>query len=440
MTLPILGLLIFAALGILLALQFEVVPVVVMVAVAGLILTEFVTGHGSSEVITGIWAMLDRLFMIDVIGMLFLFIFLGNLAFYAGISTRIYHAAAIWLRGVPGGLAVAAILGCGGFAAMSGSSVACATTMGRICVPEMLREGYDPRLASSSVAVGGTLGALIPPSLLFIFYGLLADQPVAHLFIAGLLPGLLSLLGMVLSILWWVMESPRIAPASRHDGAGREAGLRAIRALWPVFLLFVIMIGGLLSGILTPVLAAGTSVGLVLVTGVIQGQLSPGNLWMALRESVGQSLVALTLVVAARLLMEVAGLTGLDQAVIGWAGDLELSSLVIMAICAITYLILGMFIGPLGILALTLPVMLPLAQAYGMNLIWFGVVLVKLLEIALITPPVGLNVFIINSVSQIAGLGGVFRGVARFLMVDLLVLVTLILFPTLSTLLPASMP
>lgn len=432
------GLTVFAALGVLLALRLEVVPVIVMVAIAGLIVTEFMAGHGSVQAITDSWATLDDLLRPDILAMVFLFILLGNLAFYAGISRRIHDVAAIWLRGRPGGLALAAVLGCGGFSAISGSSVACAFTMGRICVPGMLRQGYDLRLASATVAVGGTLGALIPPSLLFVIYGILTGLPVPHLFIAGLLPGLLSLAGMVLTILWWVMESPQIAPAA--DGAGHRAKARALRMLGAPLALFAVLIGGLFSGLLDAVSAAGASVALVLLVGLAQGKLGLNTIGKALRESLEQALLMVALVIAARLLMNVARITGLDIAVIGLTGDLGLSAFGVIVICAAIYLFLGMFIEPMGVLVLTLPVMVPLGVAHGMDLIWLGVILVKLLEISLITPPVGLNALVITSTTGKPGVAGaVYSGITRFLMVDLLVLVALILFPSLSTLLPSLM-
>ncbi|MFV0382874.1 TRAP transporter large permease [Paracoccus sp. (in: a-proteobacteria)] len=437
MTPSLLGFLAFGALGLLLALRNQIAPAVAVVAVGGLAVIEPLIGHGLGQTVTDMSAMLRELLRLETVMIVALFIMLGNLAFYAGISTRIYDASAVWLRHVPGGLAMASVLGCGGFAAISGSSVACATTMGRICVPEMLRQGYDARLATSAVAVGGTLGALIPPSLLFVFYGLLADLPIARLFIAGILPGLVSLAAMLLAILWWVAEEPDIAPVPRQPA--RASRLQATIALWPPALLFLVLIAGLFRGFLTPVSAAGICVVLVALIGLWQGRLSVQHLWLVLRETAGQTLMALALLVAARLFMGFIQLAGTDQAMVGLAHAMGLSSLTVVALCAIICLILGMFIEPMGILALTLPLLLPLVQAYEMDPIWFGVILVKLLEIALITPPVGLNVFVISGVTRGTGLGVVYHGVARFLMLDLLVLVVLILFPALSTLLPAAM-
>lgn len=435
-SLLMLGQIAMAVLAVLLALRVPVAVAVGGVALAGLAMAELLTGAGLGQTVPALAVMLRDVLHPQALATVVLFVLLGNIAFYAGISTRIYDAAAVWLRSLPGGLAIASVMGCGGFAAISGSSIACASTMGRICVPEMLQHGYDPRLATSSVAVGGTLGSLIPPSILFILYGLLSDVPIAHLFIAGILPGLLSLAGMVVVILWWVRDEPGAAPAAGPAEASRA---EAVMALWPFVLLLAVIVGGLFWGALSPVAAAAICVGLALAIGLGQGRLTMGHVLMVIRESAVQSAGILIIVVVARVFMGFAELTGIGAAVTGWAQASGFSALTIVAIAAILYLIAGMFIEPLGILALTLPILLPLAQSYGLDLVWFGVIVVKLLEIALITPPVGLNVFVIASVSRGVAMERIFAGVARFLMVDVLVLVALILFPAIAILLPGMM-
>lgn len=360
---------------------------------------------------------------------------LGNIAFYAGIATRIYDAAAIWLRPLRGGLAMAAVVGCGGFSAISGSSVACASTMGRICAPEMLRLGYDPRLATASVAVGGTLGSLIPPSVLFILFGIFTETSIARLFLAGVLPGLLSLAGMVAVVAWWVGQNPKDAPPGTVDKTSR---IDAALAIWPALLLFAIIVGGILLGF-SATAAVAACVMLTLVIGFTQSRLTADVLWQAIRESLLQSAAILVIVVAAKVFFGFVILTGLPDAALGWAQDAALSYFVMIAVVIITYLILGMFLEPIAILILTLPFLLPLVEAYGMDPIWFGVIVVKLLEIGLITPPVGLNVFVIGNVTRDVGIDRIFAGVSRFLAIDVLVLLILILFPIISTILAGAM-
>lgn len=361
---------------------------------------------------------------------------LGNLAFYSGVATRLYDAALVWLRPLPGGMAMASVIGCGGFSAISGSSLACASTMGRICVPEMLREGYDPRLATASVAVGGTLGALIPPSVLFILFGLLSATPVAPLFMAGLLPGLLSLAGMILVILWWAATEPEAAPRGRPATVSRW---QAVLAAWPALLIFAVILGGIQSGWLSAVGAVSLAIALTLAFGLAARRLPPETLLQALRETLRQSAALAVILVAAKLLFALVALTGLAEALTLWVDRAGLSFVAVMLAVVVLHIALGMVLDPVAILVLTLPFMVPLADLYGMDLIWFGVVLVKLIEIGLITPPVGLNVFVVSNVARGTGVQPIFAGVSRFLFVDLLVLAALVLFPALSLILPAAM-
>lgn len=420
----------------LLALSFPVALSTLLVAIFGIGLTGTGTGGVLQRLETIPGLLLENL-RPESMAMLVLFVLLGNLAFYAGISTRIYDAARVWLRSMPGGLAIASVLGCGGFAALSGSSVSCASTMGRICLPEMQRQGYDPKLASASVAVGGTLGSLIPPSVLFIFYGLLTGQSVAALFVAGLLPGLLSLVGMIAVIGWWVNETPAAGPAPVEVSTSLT---QAMIALWPPAALTIIILGGLFFGILSPFEAATICVGLVLLIGIWHQRLTAELLWIVLKDSAIQSASLVFAVAAAVLFLAFMGQTGIAESMAEGLRMSGMPALTVVALAVAILLVMGMFIEPLGILIISLPILVPLMQTYGLDPVWFGVILVKLLEIALITPPVGLNVFVIGSVAHGISSEQVFGGVARFLLVDILVLAVLILFPTVSLLLPGLMP
>lgn len=431
--LGLIGIMILLAL---LALRFPVAPATFAIAIFGIGLTSANSGNGFFQGVAAIPYQLRDGLHPQAMAMLFLFVLLGNLAFYAGISTRIFDATRIWLRNQPGGLAIASVLGCGGFASLSGSSVSCASTMGRICLPGMLEQGYDPRLAASSVAVGGTLGSLIPPSVLFIFYGLLVGQPVATLFIAGLLPGLLSLVGMIAVIIWWVREEPAAAPGPvRVSGSGIQATI----ALCPPVALLSIITGGLFLGILSPLSAAAISVGLALLIGLWQGRLPGELLWIILRDSVRQAVSLMLALAAAMLFLGFINDTGIAGIMAERLHSNGMPTLSVIVVAAAVLLIIGMFVEPLAILIISLPVLMPLMQVYGMDPVWFGVIIVKLLEIALITPPVGLNVFVISGVARNVTSEQIFGGVARFLLVDMLVLTVLILFPVVSLLLPGMM-
>ena len=373
------------------------------------------------------------------LSMIPLFVALGHIAYRAGITTAIYHAARVWLARIPGGVAMASVVGCGGFSAISGSSIACASTMGRICSPEMLALGYDKRLATASVAAGGTLGSLIPPSVLFIIYGIFTETSISSLFLAGVLPGILSLLGFVLVIWVWAKRRPEDAP--RHEGtiSGAEK-LRAAVAAWPAAALFLVIVGGIYGGIFTATEAAAVSVTLVTLIGFAQRKLTLSTFWAALRETGIQTTSIFLIAAAAKIFVAFIALTGVAPQIVGAVTAAEPNVVVLMAAIAVIYLLLGMFLDPIGIMVLTLPLMVPLVESYGLDLIWFGVVVIKLLEIGLITPPVGLNVFVISSVvGRDVPIDRIFAGILRFLSVDVLVLIIIMAVPALSLLIPYSM-
>ncbi len=368
------------------------------------------------------------------LSMIPLFVALGNIAYHAGITTRIYNSANVWLRGLPGGVGIASVVGCAGFSAISGSSVACASTMGRICVPEMLRLGYDRRLATASVAAGGTLGSLIPPSVLFILYGIFTETSISKLFLAGILPGLLTLAGYVVVITWWAARNPNAAPldpAPLPAGARRQAAI----ASWPAVLLFGVIIGGIYGGIFTATEAAAISVVLTALIGLVQRTLGLRQLWVAIRTSLEQTAAIFLIAASAKIFVSFVALTGAAALVAEWVAGMDLSPLVLMLFIVILYLFQGMLLDPVGIIVLTLPFVIPLVEHMHMDLIWFGVIVVKLLEIGLITPPVGLNVFVIGSVAgRSVKVDDIFSGVLRFLLMDIVVLALLVAFPIISTL------
>ena len=366
-----------------------------------------------------------------------LFIFIGHLAYQAGFTTDIYAAARVWLARLPGGLSIASIVGCGGFSAISGSSVACAAAMGRIAVPEMLESRYSRSLASGSVAIGGTLGSLIPPSILFIIFGVFAEQSIAKLFLAAAVPGLLSLLGYVLVVLVWVWLRPQDAPRPDMDVARAHRGA-ALARCWPIVTLFLVIIGGIYLGAFTPTEAAGVGAIATLALGIVLKRLSFAKMAEALREAVTQSAQLFAIAIAGKLFVNFIALTNVAAGLTEWLGSAGLSVVVVMALIAVLYVVLGMMLDPLGIILLTLPLTLPVVEVYGLDLIWFGVIVVKLLEIGLVTPPIGLNVFVIKSiVGDRVPLGQIFTGVGLFLISDVFVMLLLLSFPILSLYLPS---
>ena len=372
------------------------------------------------------------------LSMIPLFVALGHVAYRADITTRIYHAARVWLARVPGGVAMASVVGCGGFSAITGSSIACASTMGRICSPEMLRLGYDPRLATASVAAGGTLGSLIPPSVLFIIYGIFTETSIAKLFLAGILPGLLSLAGFLLVIWVWVKRRPGDAPAWEGEITGEERRA-AVGSAWPALLLFTIIVGGIYGGIFTATESAAVCLSVAVAIGFVQRRLTARSLLEALRETAIQTASIFLIAAAAKIFVAFVALTNVAPAIVDAVTAAEPSAAVLLVAIAAIYLLLGMFLDPIGIMVLTLPLLIPLVETYGFDLIWFGVVVIKLLEIGLVTPPVGLNVFVIaNVVDDEVSIDRIFAGILRFLSVDVLVLVAIVAFPIISLLIPGS--
>ena len=373
------------------------------------------------------------------LSMIPLFVALGHLAYRAEITTKIYHAARVWLAAIPGGVAMASVVGCGGFSAITGSSIACASTMGQICAPEMLRMGYDKRLATASVAAGGTLGSLIPPSVLFIIYGIFTETSISSLFLAGILPGFISLLGFVLVIWIWVKRDPSAAPVKDGVVSMRERWHAALEA-WPAVLLFVIIVGGIYGGFFTATEAAAVCVSVTLVIGFAQRRLGVRSVIEALRKTAIQTTSIFIIAASAKIFVAFVALSGVAGDIVGAVQAMELNVVMLMIAIAAIYLLLGMFLDPIGIMVLTLPLLVPLVEGYGLDLIWFGVVVIKLLEIGLITPPVGLNVFIIGSVvGRDVPIDRIFAGIVRFLAIDFIVLALIMAFPILSLLIPNSM-
>lgn len=441
----IIGLIAFASLIVLLGLRVPIAFALAGVATVGtFVIFAFRTGVFTPERAIRPTSSLVFSNSFDLIhsydlSMIPLFVALGHIAYRAEITTRIYHAARVWLAHVPGGVAMASVVGCGGFSAITGSSIACASTMGRICTPEMLRMGYDTRLATASVAAGGTLGSLIPPSVLFIIYGIFTETSISTLFLAGILPGILSLLGFLLVIWIWVRYDPAAAPTYVGKITGRDR-MNALIDAWPAVLLFVIIVGGIYGGIFTATEAAAISVATALVIGFMQRKLTISSVIEAMRETVTQTTSIFIIAAGAKIFVAFVALTGVAGDIVGWVQEAQLSVVVLMLAIAVIYLVLGMFLDPIGIMVLTLPLLVPLVEGYGLDLIWFGVVVIKLLEIGLITPPVGLNVFVIASVvGKEVSIDRIFAGIMRFLTIDVIVLGLIMSFPIISLLIPNSM-
>ncbi|MGD9862655.1 MAG: TRAP transporter large permease [Pseudodonghicola sp.] len=370
-----------------------------------------------------------------------LYILLGTIAHRAGITTDVFGAMRVLLGRLRGGLAIACIFGCGGFSALSGSSLACAAAMGRISVPEMIDNGYDRRLATGTVAMGGTVGSMIPPSIPFLLFAILAEQSVGKLLLAGILPGLLTLLGYVITVQIWVLLRPAAAPARRQRAQAREK-LEAIVRLWPAALLFMIIAVGIFTGLFTTIQAAAISVIVATLIGIFRRLLSLRALYEALKDGALQSAQLFAMAFGAKVLITLVAASGLSASLVDWASAAGFGRWEMMLVIVFILLIMGMFLDPTGILLLMVPITLPLVQQLGFDLIWYAVIVVKMLEIGLVTPPMGLNAFMVKAsvpASHRVELKDVFAGIAPFLALEVVVVALLLAFPAISLLIPGLM-
>ncbi len=368
-----------------------------------------------------------------------MFLLMGAVAYYSGVSSALFHAARLWLGALPGGLAVAATFACAGFAAASGASIATAAAMGRITIPEMLKVKYDKGLAAGVVASAGTLGTLIPPSILMVLYGIFAEVSIGKLFIAGILPGILTATVYAGMIILRCHLNPALAPNIDFKATWAER-FSSLKDIWPLAVLIIGIIGGLYGGIFTATEAGAVGALLAFVITWLQGRMTKSLVKAAVLEALSSTARIFFIAVGAVLLTRFLALTGvpvyLGQVVGGWAAD----PLLLVVAASLVYIVLGMFLDPLGVMLLTLPLFLPMFIALDLNLIWFGILVIKYLEIGLITPPVGMNVYVIKSVvGDKIELETIFKGVAWFLVCDIIVVGLIVAFPNIALWLPSMM-
>ena len=368
-----------------------------------------------------------------------MFLLMGAIASRSGISESLFRAARLWLGFLPGGLAVATNWASAAFAAASGSSVATVAAMGRLAIPEMLRYGYKDSLATGVVACAGTLGALIPPSILFILYGVFAEESITRLLIAGVIPGLLTAFVYTALIITRCMINPELAPPQTARPSMNER-MGSLLPVTPVIVIILGIILALYGGIVTATEAGAFGAALTAITAYFSRRLSVRVMIDSVTDAVGTTANIFMIAMGAAMFASFLAVSGFPS----WLGDqliaFDPSSLQLILIISVTYVILGMFLDPIGILLLTLPILIPLLEAQEIDMIWFGVLTVKFIEIGLLTPPVGLNVYTVKAV--VGGkvpLGRIFAGVGWFLVAEVFIMALLIGFPALSTWLPAQM-
>ncbi|WP_347312698.1 TRAP transporter large permease [Defluviimonas sp. SAOS-178_SWC] len=347
-----------------------------------------------------------------------MFLLMGYIAYHSGLTRGLFEAARVWWGWLPGGLAIASLAGASGFAAVSGSSVACSAAIGRIAVPEMARQGYNLSIATGAVAAGGTIGALIPPSIILILFGIQAETSINQLFLGGLFVGLASLAFYIAAVLvvWWrdPAKLPRAEPYTMGDRWQKTA------EIWPVLLLIGAVFGGLFSGFFTATEAGAFGSFAAILIGVLRRSLT----WEGFRESLVDTLLSggalFIIAIGANLFTRLVAMSGLSNQMGLLVEGLGLGTFALLVAIVVIYLILGMFLEPIGALLLTLPLFLPILAQHGVDKLWFGLLVAKLLEIGMITPPVGLNVFVIHSVARdYVRLEQVFAGIVPFILADL---------------------
>ncbi len=417
--------------GALLVLVFAGVRVYVVAALIGVIGVVYIIGWGAGA---GIGGTVPHSKSVNyALSVLPMFILIGFIAYHAGLTHALFRAARAWVGWVPGGLAVASVFATAGFAAVSGASTATAAVFSRVAIPHMLEHGYDRRLAAGVVAAGGTLASLIPPSAILVIYAIIVEESVGKLILAGFVPGIISALIYAILIIGQCMINPELGkPIPSPPMKERIASLPGTL---PIVVVVAIIFYSMASGTATPTEAGALGAFVVLLMALYRG-MSWKNLRNALEETAKLTVMIFALIWGILIFVRFLGYAGLPQAFAEWIITLPFPPVVIMIFILLGYAVLGMFMDAIGMLLLTLPVVYPAVMALGYDPIWFGIIVVKMCEVCLITPPIGLNCFVVNAVRPDIPLGDVFRGIAPFFVADVITIALFLAFPGIILWLP----
>jgi len=366
-----------------------------------------------------------------------LFVFMGQIAFHSGISRRLYDAAYVLVGHRRGGLAMATVAACAGFSAISGSTNATAATMATVTLPEMKRYKYDMGLATGTVAAAGSLGILIPPSVIFIVYGILTEQSIGKLFAAGVFPGILLSILFLLTIYLRVRRNPSLAPPGPRTTMKEK--INAFTGVIETLALFAMVMGGIFFGIFTPTEAAAAGAFLTLLLAICRRQLTWDGFVKSLSDTTKISCMVMVIVTGAVVFGHFMAVTRVPYDLANWVSELPLPGYAVMGVIILVYLFGGCFMDALAMIMLTIPIFFPVAQALGFDPIWFGVVIVLITEMGVITPPVGVNVYVVYGVAKDVPLEVIFRGVLPMLIALLICNLILLLFPEIALYLPGLM-
>lgn len=366
-----------------------------------------------------------------------LFVLMGQFAFRSGISSDIFKSVYAWLGHHRGGLAMATIMACAGFAAICGSSLATGATMGMVAIPEMDKYKYDPRLSTGCIAAGGTLGILIPPSIGFVIYGILTEQSIGKLFMAGILPGIL-LSVLFLSVVYFQCRyNPKLGP--RGPSTSLMTKVKSLSGIWGMLTLFVVVIGGIYLGVFTPTEAAGIGAFGAFIFALLRKRLSFSVLIECLMETGRTTAFIFLIIIGANIFSSFLGISRIPMELADFIAGLHLPRLLILAMIVLIYVALGCVMDCYAIMILTVPIIFPVILALQFDPIWFGVLMVIVLEIGLITPPVGLNVFVLKSAAPTVPLGTIFRGIWPFMIAAMIAIAVITIFPEIAIYLPNHM-
>lgn len=363
-----------------------------------------------------------------------LFLLMGNFIAGSGISGDLFRAAQAFVGRRRGGLAMATVISCGGFAAVCGSSIATAVTMGKVTLPPMRKYGYSDALATASVAAGGTLGILIPPSVIMIVYGVLTETHIGKLFAAGIVPGAIAVIGYLLAVRLSIVLDNNAAPEAAATEAGEKRS--AIAAVWPILLLFVVVLGGIYGGIFTATEAAGIGAVGGLVLGLVRRALPMPVIRDILIDTVETTATLFALLLGATLFAEFVNYTGVHDGLLHIVRDSGLAPWAVIAVILAVYLVLGCVLESLSMILLTIPVVFPVVIGLGFDPVWFGILVIMMVELGLITPPLGVNLFVIKSVAQDVRLITIIRGILPFVVMDIGRVLLIALIPALTLWLP----
>ncbi len=424
-----------AGFAVLLVLIFLRVPVGIAMLAVGLAGSALLNSPESAVMLmTGQTFSISTLYSLSVLP---LFILMGNIASQAGLSRDLYDAAYALVGHLKGGLASATIVGCAGFAALSGSSIASAVTMGQVAYPEMRRRQYGNRLSTGAIAAGGTLGILLPPSTGFVLYAIMTEQSIGRLFMAGLLPGILLTSLFVLTIMLIVRVSPTsggITPVEDHQD--RKATF--LKAL-PVFGIIIITIGGIYLGLFTPVEAAGVGAALAIIMASVRRRLSVSGFFTAIKATLETTGLCFLILIGAMVFSPFVALSELPSALSEVVLGVSSSPYIVLLMILLLYLFLGMIIEGLSLMVITLPIVFPVVTGLGFDPIWFGVIMVLVLEMGLISPPVGVNCFVVHSVAPDVPLSDIFKGILPFWAAMIVCILLLVAMPQIALFLPEAM-